>query len=252
MREQIRNKKGVLMGLTVMVGILADLIEHDEEAAEWKLEDFEELNAVLESRDLPVHTEPEECEVWSEDALGYYGLHALREVAALIWKGKPIPQNAVLTGQETEVAYELSNTALPHLRGRQRESWFKRVLLREQEDEPPPFMHLVMHSDAEGYYLPVDFPIPLLLERFLDSEESIWPLGSVQRLQDEIRILKDHLEIPDDLRLDDRVLTEFVENQSFNALGPLWQAQPIATHTALLLEQACTKSIATGAAIAFM
>jgi len=240
------------LGLTVVVGVLADLLEDDEEAAVWKQEEFEELNAVLEIRELPSHTEPEECDVWSEDALGYYGLHALREVAALIWNGKPIPQNALLTGEETEVAHELLNAALPYLQGNQRKSWFKRVLLRKQDGTPPPFMHLVTHSDAEGYYLPVDFPIPLLPERFLDSEESIWPLGSAQRLQDEIRIIKGHLEIPDDLRLDDQVLTGLLENQSFNARGPLWQAQPIATHTVLLLEQACTQSIETGAAIAFI
>src|SRR5688572_505740 len=66
------------MGLSLEVGILADLKEHDPEGAQQFREEFETLNRFLASEGLPPHHEPESCEVWSGDMWGYSGLHYLR------------------------------------------------------------------------------------------------------------------------------------------------------------------------------
>jgi hypothetical protein len=47
------------MGLAVEVGMLADLLDNDEEGAEWLRESLANANAVLTELSLPTHSEPE-------------------------------------------------------------------------------------------------------------------------------------------------------------------------------------------------
>src|SRR5688500_17035749 len=70
------------MGLSLEVGILADLRESDPEGEEVFGEYFDTLNDYLESVAMEPHREPEACEVWSADMYGYSGLHYLRRLAA--------------------------------------------------------------------------------------------------------------------------------------------------------------------------
>ncbi len=72
------------MGLSVEVGILADLKEADEEGCGRFREEFARLSGFLKDCGLPEHNEPEDCPVYSGDMFGYSGLHYLRRIDAHI------------------------------------------------------------------------------------------------------------------------------------------------------------------------
>src|SRR5262245_14801624 len=80
------------MGLSLEVGILADLKENDEEGYASFVDEFQSLNNVLRSEGLAEHVEPDELdEVFSCDMLGYSGIHYLRRIAVHLALGKPTP-----------------------------------------------------------------------------------------------------------------------------------------------------------------
>jgi hypothetical protein len=129
------------VGLAVEVGALGYLVKHDEEGAGWLRDDLMKVNAVLANNGLPPHVEPETLLVARSraDLMGYpYSfIHYLRRVQAYCladpgWSFIPAPADwdrhpdAIL---DAELA-----------------------LMRS---------HLICHSDAEGHYLPIDFPQPL-------------------------------------------------------------------------------------------
>src|SRR5947209_8109837 len=125
------------MGLAVEVGVLAYLNDNDEEGAQWLRESFRKLNSVLEDKCLPRHDEPEALPPMESRApIGSYPysfLHHLRRFAAHAtrnpkWKPTPFP--------ESEDAGD------------------DPVLESEYRRETS---HLLLHSDCEGFYLPVDF-----------------------------------------------------------------------------------------------
>ena len=238
------------MGLGITVGVLADLIRNDPEGAEIIRRDFAEIRRAMLAAGLASHSEPEECDVWFADGMGYSGLHALREVAGFVWKGLQVPRTPMLTGQETPHSDELYEAAVPFLFGKDGLSLWQRLVGRKNGREPSPFMHLVCHGDAEGYYVPTDFEVPLIP---LDDEDTTvaWPLGSVQRLRAEIAVLSQVLDIPRELTPQSPDLTVLLEHEQPNEDGALWQAQPIATYSALILRDACDASLSTGAAISF-
>ena len=95
--------------------------------------------------------------ILSADGYRYACLHALRDVAGLVWMGKEIPRKVLLTGQDAYSA-KLFNSALAMLVGETEKGWFSRLFPRRQEPASFPFLHLVAHSDAEGCYVPIDFP----------------------------------------------------------------------------------------------
>jgi hypothetical protein len=70
------------MGLSLEVGILADLRENDEEGYQYFRSQLDIVNKLLQLANAPLHTEPENCDVWSGEMFGYSGLHYLRRVAA--------------------------------------------------------------------------------------------------------------------------------------------------------------------------
>lgn len=240
------------MGLSVTVGILADLLENDEEGTGWLENHFAEINDLLAANGLQKHLEPEDCNFWCADGYGYFGLHALREIAGLVWMGKEVPRDILITGKdETPSECELFDAAMPLLMGDDKKGWLSRFSRKKKASPSLPFLHLVAHSDAEGYYVPIDFPVPLIPDVMLEETETLWPLGSVQQLSKEIVALKDHLEIPNDLTSQSDELIECLEGNKPNMDGALWEAQPIATHSALILKEACDASMKTGASISF-
>ena len=136
------------MGLSIEVGILADLNQNDQEGAQRCREEFATLNRFLASQGLAPHAEPESCEVFSCDMWGYSGLHYLRRIAAHLDLQKRLPppgdedsaKDPVLT-QYFQMVDKVSTGFLTRLFGLQS--------LRT-------FDHLIVHGDAEGFYLPVD------------------------------------------------------------------------------------------------
>jgi len=151
------------MGLSLEVGILPDLAQSDEEGHEFYKKQFELVNLALLSVGAGKHDEPDEVEgIFGCDMGGYSTVHCLRRFGAHIALGKPAPPPANL-----DAAYD---TMLAE---------YKK---RFDSGENLRFQHLNMHSDAEGFYVPVDF------ERVIDAEPlslSGGYLGSTQRLKAE-------------------------------------------------------------------
>lgn len=125
------------MGLAVCVGMLAELLEDDPEGAEAFEEDLAEANRVLAAAGLPRHAEPrgplELDSRASIDGFPYSFIHYLRRayahrVLSPDWVATPLPDDA-------------DPTADPKIQ----------ALLDGSES------HLLCHSDAEGFYVPVDF-----------------------------------------------------------------------------------------------
>jgi hypothetical protein len=75
------------MGLALAVGVLAELKEVDPEGFEFHAAALERLSRYMKSCNLPLHQEPEDCEVWSGQMIGYSGLHDLRRIAAYLDAG---------------------------------------------------------------------------------------------------------------------------------------------------------------------
>lgn len=241
------------MGLGLTVGLLADLARTDAEAADDLRHRFAVIAREVAAAGLAPHHEPEDCEIWSARGYGDTGLHALREVAGLVWRGLPVPTNQILTGETTPNADALFEIAAAACAPERRQSLFARILGEKPPTRPdlPPFAHLMLHSDAEGFYVPVDFRRPLIPMPFPPGTESLWPLGSVQRLAAELDRLAEALDLPEPHPDPDEVLERWLEGPPPGPIAAPWQAQPIATHALILLRQACDRSLQSGAAIAF-
>lgn len=185
------------MGLAVCVGMLAELLEDDPESAEGFEEELAEVNRVLAAAGLPPHTEPrgplELDSRASIDGFPYSFIHYLRRAYA----------HRVLSPDwvATPLADDVDPTADPKIQ----------ALLDGCES------HLLCHSDAEGFYVPVDFDEVLFDGDGGDEEEAEGDadieepaglpggmLGSSQRLLKELVFVAPALGI----RLDDGRLSD--------------------------------------------
>lgn len=243
------------MGLSVEVGYLADMIANDPEGAEFAFVDYELMDEALAEKGLERLEEPTKGEVWSADLLDYAGLNALREVAGYVWKGRDIPRDTLLDGSQTTLCDALVKEFYEHLSGKGNFTLvgkaFRQIFKAKEKPKLPPFVHLTIHSDCDGFYVPVAFETPLVPKRIPSDSEHLWPLGSVMRLEAELNTLSRNLEIPADLHHDDDQLIALIEAPDRTPISALWTAQPIAAHTCLVLREACTRSLRTGAAIHF-
>lgn len=147
------------MGLSVSVGMLADLKANDAEGAAWFRAEVAKVNRVLEANGLPTFTEPETLATQphsnAADSYPYSFLHYLRRAYALQREGYPLtPAGDRLSKADNDVI----------------------------EDAGSLFdSHLLMHSDAEGFYVPVEFDEPI----FSDDVPGAM-LGSSPRLLREL------------------------------------------------------------------
>jgi hypothetical protein len=240
------------LGLVITVGLLSDLLENDRDGADHFRIELAATAIEMERAGLAPHREPEKAEVWGAEGYGYSGLHALREVAGLVWQGKPIPVDHQLTGDQTPASDALFEAALAILKGQPRPGLLDRLFGRKATSRVlPPFAHLVVHSDAQGFYVPTEFDHPIIPAAMDEATAHLWPLGSVQRLSAELETLAQSLGLPAEPPEPDDVIEKYLEAAPV-ASGLLpWQAQPIATYTLLILHQACRRSLRTGAAICF-
>jgi hypothetical protein len=223
------------------VGILADLREGDEEGHQlWKAE-FSGLNRYLASVGLPVHEEPVDCLSWSHDMYGYSGLHYLRRLAAhLDLKGR-MPDPGDETAPNDETLSEYYWLAAGKRRGVL--GWFG---VRPQP-KIRTFDHLIVHSDSEGYYLPMDFKDVLRPDDSFPVPGGM--VGSSFRLLDECGRLSQSLQIPQGLSVDTAEAWMAEEGQGRGIEA--WRRYAIETFSCLCLIQACEYSIRTGAALVF-
>lgn len=183
------------MGLGIIVGILPDLNVADEEGAEHVREYFRGVNEVLVAHGLPAHAEPErlpplDCRC---GVLGfpYSFLHYLRRAYAHrvldpTWVAAPLPdgERASTDPVIDEVSLDMTS-------------------------------HLLCHSDAEGFYLPIDFADVLF-----DETERVpgGMIGSSYRVRDELTVVAPALgiELSNGALSDDvaEAINRDVENQS--------------------------------------
>ena len=151
------------MGLAVSTGVLADLLQNDAEGAAYIQEQLGVVNRVLADNGLPAHQEPTEVPpTIRRDAVSgfpYSFLHHLRRAYAHAvshpsWKASPFPPDADPADDP--------------------------VL---EEEAGMLESHLLCHSDAEGFYVPVDFDEVLMDEQ---GELAGGLLGSTHTLQREL------------------------------------------------------------------
>lgn len=239
------------MGLTVAVGLYAQNLAEDGDDADFLDEPFEMLNMVLAEQGMAPHAEPRsiahdryfEAPMW-----GYGGLHALRRLAAfLVLKGTLPPVGASYESYANDpVAEQFGRVHEHYLLNRD-----KRKFLGLFGGPPPrpKFQHLVLHSDAEGFYLPRSFD-----EVIVDFTEPQRPglgmmIGSSAALLEECRELADTLHLSDDADPESDAFLEFMDSPRSD--GPHWQAYPVEAHTILNLLRACKASLELGAVIQF-
>ena len=206
------------MGLSISVGLLADLHRNDAEGFEYHREAFAQLARALAGEGIDWH-EPDALEL--PDAHAYsagfpYGyLTRLRRIYVLSKSGEPITPAAEI--------------------GTPR---YKDDLERIDDETTMFASHLLCHADDSGYYLPLDFADPLFLSRELELEGG-GMVGSCHRLREELVAIAPAL----DIRLDevDRQTGHIPLNDPFEPEKHAW----------LALYRSCEASIAGGHAIVF-
>ena len=158
------------MGLGISVGILADLIINDQEAAAWVREDLKIVNRYLTEAGLPAHVEPEQLPPldWrtKDRSFSYSPLHHLRRVYARTKEDPNWELTPVAEGEDP---------------------------IKDQAVEDELYMfrsHLLCHSDAEGYYVPIDFT-----EVLSGDDIPGGFIGSSYRLRDELIVAARPLKI---------------------------------------------------------
>ena len=156
------------MGLAIAVGLAALGPAATREDREWALADLEQINRVLIAHDLPPHHEPASLpgipDRGQSDSLPYSWLHYLRRAVAYARQapGKfgPAPDDYD-PATDDRIEHELS--------------------VRMDS-------HLICHSDADGFYVPIDFPEPLY---DADDEDALpgGVLGSSPRALEELIVV---------------------------------------------------------------
>jgi hypothetical protein len=229
-----------LMGLAVSVGYFADIIANDEEAAKGIRDEMARLNDFLASSGLAAHREPEACEAVSYDMYGYSGLHYLRRIAAHLDLTGVLPPPGGTDSSKDKVMeeyYRLASQGQPGLFGR----LFRRTPKSRTYD------HLLLHGDAEGYYLPQDFASVLFPPDKLKIPGGM--IGSSVRLKEECERLATALQLP--LELDPEAEEVWQACQSQGQGNVNWQRYGIESFVCLRLYAASQRSIELGAAIVF-
>lgn len=229
------------MGLALEVGILADLRENDEEGYESFRNEFQVLNGYLQQLTIPVHVEPEDCEVWSCEMFGYSGLHYLRRIAAHLDSDGQLPP----PGDDNSAEDPILERYYQALDAGNR-SFLSRVF-RKNGNKQRTFDHLMLHSDAEGFYLPIDFSDVLVPDPSLGITGEM--VGSSYRLLKECERVASALEVPAELDETSDALWEAADSQGEGSVK--WERYGIESFSCVCLMRGCRKSIETGAALVF-
>lgn len=231
------------MGLALETGILSDLKTNDFEGYEYYKSQFEIIYKVLAENGIQFnYKEPEDIKddlIWSSQMYGYGGLHYLRRLSAHIWDNQSSISPGVENSDEDEILgsyFENLYTEGPFIYSPVSKGWFSK--------KRKTFDHLLIHSDAEGFYIPVDFD-----KVILDENISGGFLGSTFRLKEELERLAEWLEL--DLSIDANSEEVFLLPESHNKSNTKWKKFAIESHSCINLYKACNESIKNKCAITF-
>jgi hypothetical protein len=205
------------MGLAIGIGVLAYLIIHDEEGAEWQRRSLAQINAVLARNGLPLHHEPERFTKRPRQracsSFPYSMLHYLRRAFAHVREELPVLDDDELRSEHDSVIEDAASML---------------------------DSHLLCHGDAEGFYVPIDFDEPIF-----DDDVLTGMLGSSQGLLRELIEVAPHIHIE---LVDGRPTPACeAELREIEDGGPLWRERLVW----YALFEAATLSIEHGTAIVF-
>ena len=224
------------MGLAICVGIPPEVREEDPEYVEYFERQMEAINDVLDSYGLPEHAEPFDLDderTVEVEMLGFVGLHYLRRLAAhLALKGElpPPGDDGAASDPVLNDYYKIFDAGFA-----------------QGKAAGMPFQHLIVHGDAEGYYLPVEFEDVIIPDASLEIAGGM--LGSSHALLRECQELARQLELPEGLTPDDEAFDETFEAQGRGEAK--WETYRVESYTCLGLIRACEVSVETGAAVVF-
>jgi hypothetical protein len=198
------------MGLSITVGILADLIENDSEGAEHVHSDFDIINEILGQHGLPAHEEPTSLPRLHDRSgmtgFPYSFLHYLRRFYAR-W----IAQTKQPFVRRLYAKWFAQSTHTHPPVGDGEDPASDHVLMRVAS----PTHHLLWHSDCEGYYLRIDFPTAMEDQRLGGG------VVSTVRLLDELIVVAAPLGIAlHDGQLNDADANAIAEEDESG--GPYW------------------------------
>jgi hypothetical protein len=235
------------MGLNIFVGYLADQLESDEEGASWHREVLGDLNLVLAEAGEAPHREPEEIQGGSKswESYGYSGLHHVRRLAGWLAIKRQLPPPCHYEkATDDPVLEQFYRQHDEHLR-----HGSKRGIFGIFQRRTPPFPHLMLHSDAEGFYLPRTLPAVIFDQHSPQRDGIGGMVGSSVELLAECRELAAALSIPIGTDPEGEEIYENVEATPM--AGEPWEQLAIETFVVTRLIAACERSLKTGAAIVF-
>ncbi len=205
------------MGLDITVGAW-NAFEQDPDYLDYLRAEIEKTNHHLREVGLPEHREPIQLnpdKTVSYQMWGYSGLHRLRRLAALLHLGltpEPITDDTRASeAQELEEYYGLSDDVCLQVAKSGLAAVFRpkrTALFSSPSMKGPNFDHLVHHSDAEGFYLPIDFS-PIVVA---GKPDEAWYIGSSYALKRECEVLAEAIGLPLDLDPESEEVWEAAEN----------------------------------------
>lgn len=226
------------MGLEITVGFLAMLKDSGEETGDTETE-FGKVNALLRACRLPEHHEPldlGERDYVSYGMIGYGGLHYLRRIAAHLWAEGRMPS----PGDPRSPKDPVTDQYFANL---------DRVITGPGAGARAPvrFEHLMNHSDADGFYVPIEFERVLLDTPTATVQGAA--LGSSQTLMRECEELARGLVLPLEMDPESAELWEATKSQGQG--DTRWKRYAFESFTCSRLYHAAKASVDLRAAIVF-
>ena len=233
------------MSLDITVGILAEL-EPDGESWAYFMSEFDKINRLLCLHGLPEHHEPprlpKERPGWGWNMF-YSSIHHLRRFAAHVYACNALPEPIQEDASQDAVLRRYPE----RFRSCRPEGWLGKLLWRRSGGfSAGRFDHLILHSDGDGYYIPVPFAEVILDDQRLDLTGQM--LGSSQALMAECERLADLLKLSLELDPDSEEVWAACDSPGGDTL---WKEYGVESFVCLTLYHACRKSIEAGAAIVF-
>ena len=236
------------MGLDIGVGWLARAARDSDDLEAFN-KTFELLNEVLAEAGMPPHREPfdiSDDQVFSAQMWGYGGLHAIRRLAAFhACEGRLPPPGRLESYSQDPMIERLYQIQFRD--SKNQKNFLRRWL--SAKGTPPKFLHLLWHSDCEGFYIPIDFE-RVILDKADPQRAGIGGMvGSSPRLLKECLELSELISLPPGI--DPEAEELWVNADSSPAEGELWQIYGVEAFGLARLIRGCELSIKNQAVLAF-